>query len=75
MIRLPKVNITKRCRKCKTKVSFMVYADDWDSWRANEEYIEDAFWYIPPDQREMLLSRVCGTCWNKMFGDLDNEEE
>lgn len=75
MIRLPKVEINECCIKCNTNVSFMVYADDWDDWQDNQSFIQDAFWYISPDQREILLSKVCGKCWDELFGDLDNDEE
>lgn len=75
MIRLPKVEIRKRCRKCKGRFSFMAWADDWDAWKRGELLIQDAFWYISEGERELLLSRICGKCWDKMFSNLDNDEE
>ena len=37
---------------------------DWD----DGELAQNAFPYLSADEREMLISGICPTCWNKMFG-------
>lgn len=37
---------------------------DWD----DGELVQDAFPYLSAEEREMLISGICPTCWNKMFG-------
>lgn len=41
-------------------------ADYWD-WD-DGMLAQDAFPYLSADEREMLISGICPTCWDKMFG-------
>lgn len=41
-------------------------ADYWD-WQ-DGMMAQDAFPYLSADEREMLISGICPTCWDKMFG-------
>lgn len=41
-------------------------ADYWD-WD-DGKLAQDAFPYLSADEREMLISGICPTCWDKMFG-------
>jgi hypothetical protein len=41
-------------------------ADYWD-WD-DGMMAQDAFPYLSVDEREMLISGICPTCWDKMFG-------
>lgn len=73
MIRLPIMLIRKACVECGNVIEFDVRAEDYDLWKEKKVLIEDALWYITPDKREILLSGICGNCWNEMFGE-ENEE-
>lgn len=42
-------------------------ADYWD-WD-DGMMAQDAFPYLSATEREMLISGICPTCWDKMFGD------
>ncbi len=42
-------------------------ADYWD-WD-DGVLAQDAFPYLTATEREMLISGICPTCWDKMFGD------
>ena len=48
-------------------------ADYWD-WD-DGELVQVAFPYLSAEEREMLISGICPTCWNKTFGGGDEEEE
>lgn len=37
---------------------------DWD----DGALIQNAFPYLSADEREMLKTGICPTCWEKMFG-------
>ena len=57
-------NITcKRCRK-----DFIVTAETNDErdWK-NGALIQDALHYLSADDRELLMSGICGTCFDRMF--------
>lgn len=41
--------------------------DYWD-WQ-DGVLAQDAFPYLSADEREMLISGICPTCWDKMFRD------
>ena len=47
-------------------------ADYWD-WQ-DGALVQDAFPYLTADEREMLISGICPTCWAKTFGDDDEED-
>ena len=47
-------------------------ADYWD-WQ-DGALVQDAFPYLTADEREMLISGICPTCWAKTFGDEDEED-
>jgi hypothetical protein len=65
------------CNKCKDQVEMAVNVDDYTSWE-NGELIQVAMPYLSAGEREVLISGVCGTCFDKMFapdpiGDADTE--
>ena len=45
----------------------VVENDDYQSWQ-NGKLIQDAMPYLTISQRELLISGICGTCFDKMFG-------
>lgn len=47
-------------------------ADYWD-WQ-DGALVQDAFPYLTADEREMLISGICPTCWAETFGDEDEED-
>lgn len=42
---------------------------DWDDGMS----AQDAFPYLSAEEREMLISGICPTCWNKTFNDSEEE--
>ena len=56
-----------RCRTCGDTHILMVNAQDKKRWMEGE-LIQDAMPYLTPDERELLISGTCGTCFDKMFG-------
>ena len=47
-------------------------ADYWD-WQ-DGTLVQDAFPYLNAGEREMLISGICPTCWDSMFGMDDHFE-
>ena len=56
------------CNTCKDQVEMAVNVDDYTSWE-NGELIQVAMPYLTADEREILISGVCGTCCSKMWGE------
>ena len=55
------------CRNCSSKHTFQANNEDVDAWRDEEKLIQDAFPYLDPFQRELLLSGLCEECWKKLY--------
>ena len=61
------LKIIVSCRLCEKLFDFTANLEDYNEWRKGEKNIQDCFPYLNPDQRELLLSGICNTCWDKMF--------
>ena len=65
------VIITVTCPKCKNDITIMVKLGDWLDFLNRKKLIQHCFPYLTTDQRELLMSGICGECWNKVFKDED----
>ena len=54
------------CRQCKVSVEMSVNRQDVADWREGK-YIQDAMPYLSADERELLISGICGSCFDKIF--------
>lgn len=55
------------CFKCKKEYTINVNEDDYLNWKEGGMLVQDAFPYLSANERELLMSRICGTCFDKMF--------
>lgn len=60
------MEITKTCPICKTATTIKVENKDYKDW-VNGKYAQRAFPYLTADQREILISGICGKCYENMF--------
>ena len=56
------------CPFCGEIHIILVDAIDYDAWESGGALAQEAFPYLSADEREMLISGICPTCWDKMFG-------
>jgi hypothetical protein len=63
--------IVTRCPFCGHANCIEVNDVDYWAWQ-NGALVQDAFPYLSADERELLISGICSTCWNRVFG---SEEE
>lgn len=54
------------CKMCGETKEVHFDKKDFDRWKKGEP-IQDALYYLSADQRELLLSGICGTCFDKLF--------
>ena len=67
--------VSVKCRICGAVENIAVSMHGYDKWKAGE-MIQDALPDLSADEREMLLSRTCSSCWEEMFKDDEpNENE
>lgn len=58
--------IRRECNSCKELHQIEVYAEDLQAWE-NGKLIQEAMPYLPPDIRELMISGICGKCFDEMF--------
>jgi hypothetical protein len=66
------VQRTVECRVCHRDKSINVPIKGYLEW-CSGELIQNAMPSLSFAGREMLISRICGECWDKMFPDDDED--
>ena len=69
-----KTTMWSTCRVCKNQVEMQVHIEDVTAWE-NGKLIQDAMPYLSADEREVLISGICGPCFDKMFSPAMDSEE
>lgn len=62
--------ISANCTECGETKQFTVKADHYDAWNRGE-LIQRAMPEIPEAERELLISGLCGKCFDALFEDDD----
>ena len=70
-INYKEVCVVTACPFCGHAHEVEVNEMDYLDWQ-DGELAQNAFPYLSADEREMLISGICPTCWDEMFG--SNEE-
>ena len=66
-INYKELSIVTSCPFCGHANFVEVNEDDYFEWY-NGALAQNAFPYLSADEREMLISGICPTCWEKTFG-------
>lgn len=61
-----KSTLSITCISCKVEHSIDVHPADMERYK-NGVHAQNAFPYLTEDQRELLISQICGTCFDAMF--------
>ena len=64
--------VVSQCIKCTRTETVLVKKTDLIAWKQGE-YIQNAMPYLTVDERELLISGICGECFDNMFPDEDEE--
>jgi hypothetical protein len=64
------IDLNVKCNCCREAKTITVSGEDFIRWQEGE-CIQNAFPYLSPDNREILISGICGPCFDKMFGEED----
>lgn len=62
------------CRTCGNDCVVDATDEQYVAWKEGHMLIQNAMPDIPKEQRELLLSGICGVCFNRMFRDDDDED-
>lgn len=71
---LHEVCVVTCCPFCGKGHEIEVNEIDYLDWQ-DGEHAQNAFPYLSANEREMLISGICPDCWDKMFGQEEDEEE
>jgi hypothetical protein len=58
-----------KCIMCKQSYEFSVKPTDYFAWKQGE-FVQYAFPYLSPGERELLISQICDNCFPS-----DSEED
>jgi hypothetical protein len=65
-----------QCDSCMADHVMFVHRQDMLDWMAGTGYIQDLMPYLSASDRELLISKTCGKCFDKMFPPtLDSDDE
>lgn len=62
----------KPCPSCGAVGRVGVEESDFYDWKAGK-LVQDAFPYLTPEEREMLITGYDKKCWNELFQSLEEE--
>lgn len=64
---MPKQEFFVNCQGgCGQRYTFDIDPEDYYAFQ-HGKFAQDAFPYLDADQRELMISHVCGECFNRMF--------
>ncbi len=62
--------VSANCEVCCSQSMLPVNERDYLAWKSGV-VIQKAMPYLSVDERELLISGTCGSCFDKMFGSED----
>lgn len=69
-----RILVQKQCIECKEVVTILVDAERYAKWLENAGNIQGILTELSEDEREPLISGVCGACFDSLFEE-ENERE
>lgn len=70
---MQKITVETYCPMCHQFHYVEVNERDFYAWQSGK-LAQDAFPYLTAEEREMLISGICSDCWDKMFGEEEEED-
>jgi hypothetical protein len=60
------------CEHCSKSQDITFRLGDFIGWSDGSKYIQDALGYLTLDERELMLRKTCGKCFDSFYPPLDN---
>lgn len=67
MVEESKIELNRQCLFCSQSFSISVPVQDYLDWCERRKHAQEAFPYLSPSMRELIISGVCGTCFDSLF--------
>lgn len=62
------------CWRCGNITSIILNKEDMVDWLSGAGPIEQILYYLSPNERELLISNTCGSCFDSLFEPLDSDD-
>lgn len=62
------ITINKDCSLCHSSHKFLINEKDLVRFH-NGEHIQDVMPYLTADERELMISGICGKCFDEVFSE------
>ena len=59
--------VSAGCRVCRKEHHILVPKAGYTMWAKGLKHIQDAMPSLTDDERELLVSGICGHCFDKLF--------
>lgn len=69
------ITLKIKCNICNAEYYIRVKKKDYELYKNSDMHIQDIFPYLTPDERELIISHVCGECFDELFNDIEDEED
>ena len=75
MIATTSQSYSVRCNLCSKEYNIIADRNDYEAWISGDKFIKDALDYLSAEERELLVSKTCSSCWNNLFPNYVDIEE
>lgn len=65
--------LTITCQCCKNDFHILLDVDDLIEYLGGAGYIQDILYYLTANERELILSGICGDCFDVLFDNLEDD--
>lgn len=65
------VQLKAVCPMCGKEEVFTVSREQYEEYQAGHKHVQDIFPELPAAKREMLITGMCESCWDKLFKEED----
>ena len=63
-----------QCWRCGSTTLIILNKEDLVDWMSGSGPIEKILHYLSANERELLISNTCGSCFDSLFEPLDNDD-
>lgn len=69
----PSIPIITHCPQCDQETAILVTDAELADWLAHTANIQDILLRLTPAEREMLITGICGPCWDKIMSHAEED--
>lgn len=63
-----------QCWRCHSNTLIILNKEDLVDWLSGSGPIEEVLYYLSANERELLISNTCGSCFDSLFEPIDSDD-